>query len=175
MNVSLIQNQQIYHCEAGVSHFKGQSASTNFTAAVTILYAENLTFLASQSQDFSLTNAESQTRKTFVFPPLILERWIVRPRSHCSVLVMILFVAWKLPVHITSFLYRNGEKNIRFCAFTLVCLITNTILKISAFVRSHCSSFVKLNAKYWNVFKDLRFCAFTLIFKTSLFVDVHFR
>ena len=35
-------------------------------------------------------------------------------------LLWCVFVASKLPVHITPFLYKNEEKNIRFCAFTLL-------------------------------------------------------
>ena len=71
-------------------------------------------------------------------------------------------MASKLPVHITPFLCKNEGENIRFCAFTLICLITNTEPKISVFVRSHCSSFVKLIVGYYSVFKNLCFCAFTL-------------
>ena len=35
-------------------------------------------------------------------------------------LLVSVFVASKLPVHTTPFLYKNGEKNLRFCAFTLL-------------------------------------------------------
>ena len=73
------------------------------------------------------------------------------------------FVASKLPVHTAPFLYKNGEKNLRFCAFTFICLITNTEPKISVFVRSHCSEFVKLLIGYWSVFKNLRFCGYPLL------------
>ena len=62
-----------------------------------------------------------------------------------------------LPVHITPFLYENGRKNIRFCPFILILLITNTKPKISFFVRSHCSGSVKLIVEYWSVFKNFRF------------------
>ena len=72
-----------------------------------------------------------------------------------------------LPVHITSFLYKNGGKKIRFCPFTLILLITNTEPKISDFVPSHCSGSVKPIVDYWSVFKNLRFCAFTLIQSVS--------
>ena len=54
------------------------------------------------------------------------------------------FLAWKLPVHITPVFVQNGEKNICFFPFTLIFRITNTEPKISVFVRSHCSGFVKL-------------------------------
>ena len=55
------------------------------------------------------------------------------------------------------------EGKIRFCAFTLICLITNTEPNISVFVRSHCSSFVKLILGYYSIFKHLCFRAFILI------------
>ena len=35
-------------------------------------------------------------------------------------LLVSVFVASKLPVHTALFLYRNGEKNLRFCACTLL-------------------------------------------------------
>ena len=73
------------------------------------------------------------------------------------------FVASKLSVHTTPFLYKNGEKNLRFFSFTLICLITKMQRKTSVFVRSHYSVFVKPIVARWSVFKDLRFCAFTLI------------
>ena len=78
-------------------------------------------------------------------------------------LLVSVFVASKLPVHTTPFLYKNGEKNLRFCAFTLICPITKTQRKTSVFVRSHYSVFAKPIVAYWSVFKNLRFCAFTLI------------
>ena len=78
-------------------------------------------------------------------------------------LLVSVFVASKLPVHTTPFLYKNGEKNLRFCAFTLICPITKPQRKTSVFVRSHYSVFVKPIVAYWSVFKNLRFCAFTLI------------
>ena len=67
-----------------------------------------------------------------------------------------------LPVHIIPFLYKNGEKNTRFCAFTLIPLMTNTEPKISLFVRSHCSGSVKLIVEYCSVFKNLRFFGYPL-------------
>ena len=72
---------------------------------------------------------------------------------------MSVFVASKLPVH-------------RFCAFTLICLITKMQRKTSVFVRSHCSVFVKPIVKSWSVFKNPRFCAFTLIY--SVFRNLRF-
>ena len=78
-------------------------------------------------------------------------------------LLVSVFVASKLSVHTTPFLYKNGEKNLRLCAFTLICLITKTQRKTSFFVLSHYSVFVKPIVAYWCVFKNLRFCAFTLI------------
>ena len=101
----------------------------------------------------------------------------LRPRSHYSVFVSIRFCCIEATVHTAPFSYEDGEKNLRFCAFTLICPITKTQRKTSLFVRSHCSVFVKLIVAYWSVFKNLRFCAFTLIqsmFKTSVFVDIHF-
>ena len=66
------------------------------------------------------------------------------PINTALFLFVSVFVASKLPVHTAPFLYKNEEKNLRFCAFTVICLITNTEPKISVFVRSHCSGFVKL-------------------------------
>ena len=90
-------------------------------------------------------------------------RMVLRPCSHYSVFVSIRFCCIEATVHTTPFSYKNGEKNFRFCAFTLICPITKTQRKTSVFVRSHYSVFVKLIVGYWSVFKNLRFCAFTLI------------
>ena len=87
----------------------------------------------------------------------------LRPRSHYSVFVSIRFCCIEATVHTALFLYKNGEKNLRFCAFTLICPITKTQRKTSVFVRSHCSLFVKLIVGYRSVFKNLRFCTFALI------------
>ena len=87
----------------------------------------------------------------------------LRPRSHYSVFLSIRFCCIEATVHTTPFSYKNGEKYLRFCAFTLICPITKTQRKTSVFVRSHYSVFVKLIVGYWSVFKNLRFCAFTLI------------
>ena len=94
--------------------------------------------------------------------PALFDRGL-RPRSHYSVFVSIRFRCIKATVHTTPFLYKNGEKNLRFCAFTLIYPITKTQRKTSVFVRSHCSVFVKPIVAYWSVFKNLRFCTFTLI------------
>ena len=70
---------------------------------------------------------------------------ILRLRSHCSVFKSIRFCRYPAPVHTAPFLYKNEEKNIRFCAFTL---LTKTDKNLSVFViydRSHCSVFVKLH------------------------------
>ena len=80
-----------------------------------------------------------------------------------SVFVSIRFCCIETTVHTTPFSYKKGEKNLRFCAFTLICPITKTQRKTSVFVRSHYSVFVKLIVGYWSVFKNLRFRAFTLI------------
>ena len=77
----------------------------------------------------------------------------VRCRSHCSVFVMMHFCCIKATLSHYSVLYKNEEKNIRFCAFTLL-----------QFREAH----------YWILerFKILRFCAFSLIkcvFKNLLF------
>ena len=96
-----------------------------------------------------------------------------RPRSHYSVFVSICFCCIEATVHTAPFSYKNGEKNLRFCAFTLICPITKTQRKTSVFVRSHCSVFVKLIVAYWSVFKNLRFCAFTLI--KCVFKNLRFR
>ena len=77
----------------------------------------------------------------------------LRPRSHYSVFVSIRFCCIEATVHTAPFLYKNGEKNLRFCAFTLICPITKTQQKTSVFVRSHCSVFVKSIVAYWSVFK----------------------
>ena len=98
-----------------------------------------------------------------------------------SVFVSIRFCCIKATVHTAPFSYKSGEKNLRFCAFTLICPITKPQRKTSVFVRSHYSVFVKLIVGYWSVFKNLRFCAFTLICpitkpqrKTSVFVRSHY-
>ena len=87
----------------------------------------------------------------------------LRPRSYYSVFVSIRFCCIEATVHTTPFSYKNGEKNLCFCAFRLICPITKTQRKTSVFVRSHYSVFVKLIVGYWSAFKNLRFCAFTLI------------
>ena len=76
-----------------------------------------------------------------------------------------------------SVLYQNEEKNNRFCAFTLICLITNTEPKISVFVRSHCSGFVKLIIGLEAFSKTSVFVRshwLNTFSKTSVFVDIHF-
>ena len=84
----------------------------------------------------------------------------LRPRSHYSVFVSIRFCCIEATVHTTPFSYKNGEKNLRFCAFTLICPITQKRSE------KHCE------AAYWSVFKNLRFCAFTLI--KCVFKNVRF-
>ena len=96
----------------------------------------------------------------------------LRPCSHYSVFVNICFCCIEATVHTTLFSYKNGEKNLRFCAFTLICPITKTQRKTSVFVCSHYSVFVKLIVGYWSFFKNLRFCAFTLI--KCLFKNLRF-
>ena len=98
-----------------------------------------------------------------LFTTILLAAFLLRPRSHYSVFVSIRFCCIEATVHTTPFLYKNGEKSLRFCAFTLICPTTKTQRKTSVFVRSHYSIFVKLIVGYWSVFKNLRFCAFTLI------------
>ena len=78
--------------------------------------------------------------------------------SHCSVFKFIRFCRYPAPVYIAPFLYKRGEKNIRFCAFTL---LTKTDKNSSVFViydRSHCSVFVKLHkgAEALTLFSDLK-------------------
>ena len=93
-------------------------------------------------------------------------------RSHCSVLYK---TEKKISVFVRSHDLpdeKNAAKNIYFCAFTLICLITKTQRKTSVFVRSHCSVFVKPIVEYWSVFKNLRFCVFTLIW--SVFENLRF-
>ena len=70
---------------------------------------------------------------------------LLGPRSHYSVFV------------------QKGKKNLRFCAFTLICPITKTQRKTSVFVRSHYSVFCEAHCWILERFKNLRFCAFTLI------------
>ena len=93
----------------------------------------------------------------------LLKLGLSGPVHNTPFLLVAVFVASKLSVHTTPFLYKNGEKNLCFCAFTLICPITKTQRKTSVFVRSHYSVFVKPIVAYWSVFKNLRFCAFTLI------------
>ena len=69
----------------------------------------------------------------------------LRLRSHCSVFKFIRFCRYPAPVHTAPFCTKNGEKNIRFCEFTL---LTKTNKNLSVFViydRSHCSIFMKLH------------------------------
>ena len=83
----------------------------------------------------------------------------LRPRSHYSVFVSIRFCCIKATVHTAPFSYKNGEKNLRFCAFTLICSVY--------------SVFVKLIVGYWSDFKNLRFCGYPLLTafsRTSVFV-----
>ena len=70
--------------------------------------------------------------------------------SDCSVFIMIRFVCvpWKLPIHIIPFLHKNIGKNIRFCTYTLILMISNMQPKISMLVRSHFSGFMKLTVEY---------------------------
>ena len=88
-----------------------------------------------------------------------------RPRSHCSIFVMMHFRCIKATrSHYSVFVQKRREKKHPFLfVHTLICLITNSEPNISVFVRSHCSGFVKRIVGYWSVFKNLRFCAFTLI------------
>ena len=115
---------------------------------------------------------------------LVLGTWILRnAQSHNYYQIFIIFKRCSFlgPVHTTPFLlvsvasfsYKNGDKNLRFCAFTLICQVTKTQRKTSVFVRSHGSVFVKLIVAYWGVFKNLRFCGYPLMTafsKTSVFV-----
>ena len=87
----------------------------------------------------------------------------LRPRSHSSVFVSIRFCCIEATCSHCSVFVQERRENLRFCAFTLICLITKTQRKTSVFVRSHCSVFVRLMVGYWSVFKYLRFCEFTLI------------
>ena len=80
-------------------------------------------------------------------------------------LIVSVFVAAKLPVHIAPFLYLNRVKNIRFCPLTLNRLIKR---KTSVFVRSHCSAFVKLVIAYC-----LDVAVVAAYSKTSVFVRSH--
>ena len=87
----------------------------------------------------------------------------LRPRSHCSFVVMICFCCTDatrshysgsvqkrkekhpfLSVHIDPSHSKYGAQDVRFCAFTLL-------------------RFCEAIVEYWSVFKNLRFCAFTLI------------
>ena len=76
---------------------------------------------------------------------------VLRPRSHYSVFVSVRFCCIEATVHTAPFSYKNGEKNLRFCSFTLICPITKTQRKTSVFVRSHCSVFVKLIVACWRL------------------------
>ena len=71
----------------------------------------------------------------------IYARESLRLRSHCSVFKFIRFI----DIHFVPFLYKNGAKNIRFCAFTV---LTKKDKNLSVFViydRAHCSLFMKLH------------------------------
>ena len=71
------------------------------------------------------------------------------------------FFESKLPAYITQFLYKNEQKNIRFCAFTLICLITNTEPKISVLC-------VHIAPVFRSSLLDI-----TALSKTSVFVHSH--
>ena len=87
----------------------------------------------------------------------------LRPRSHYSVFVMMRFCCMKATrSHYSVFVQKRREKHPLLCIY-IDLPDNNTEPKISVFVRSHCSGFVKLIVGYSSVFKNLRFCAFTLI------------
>ena len=63
----------------------------------------------------------------------------LRQRSLCSVFNFIRFCRYSAPVHIAPFLYKNGEKNIRFRAFTLLTKMDKNLSVFVIYDRSHCS------------------------------------
>ena len=78
-------------------------------------------------------------QQKFMMAPTLKYLCGLRPRSHHSVFVSIRFCCIKASVHTAPFSNKNGEKNLRFCAFTLICPITKTQRK------------------------NIRFCVFTLL------------
>ena len=71
----------------------------------------------------------------------------LRSRSHCSVFVMMRFCGIEAPrSHYTVFVQKRREKHPFLCVHIDMpdALITNTAPRISVFMRSHCSGFVKL-------------------------------
>ena len=64
---------------------------------------------------------------------------------HCSVFKFIRFSRFPTPVHTAPFLYKNEEKNIRFCAFTLLTRADKNLFVFVIYDRSHCSVFEKLH------------------------------
>ena len=85
------------------------------------------------------------------YVPQFSPKKILPPLKHrpsygldCSVFKLIRFCRYPAPAHAAPFLYKNEEKTIHFCAFTL---LSKTDKKLSVFViygRSHYSVFVKL-------------------------------
>ena len=81
----------------------------------------------------------------------------LRPRSHCSVFVMIRFCC----IDATRSLYAVSVQTRRgkdpFLSVDIDPSDSNTEPNISFFMRSHYSISVKLIVEYWSVFKNLRF------------------
>ena len=90
-----------------------------------------------------------------------------RPRSHCSVFVMMRFCCMKVPVHINPFLYKNGGKNVRFCALRLIkCVFKNLCfcgyqLLIALSKTFFCCFFVRISVNIFTKRFSLRFCTKT--------------
>ena len=81
--------------------------------------------------------------------------------SHCSAYELIRVCRYLSTVHTAPFLCKNPGKNIRFCGFTLLTAMEETI---SVFVRSHYLLRWKKTSVYVistlkGVFVNLRFCA----------------
>ena len=87
----------------------------------------------------------------------------IRPRSHCSVSVMISFCCIDATHSNSSIsVQKRTEKN-PFCPFTLILLITNTTLR--RFCEAHCWTLERFQkppflwiSTFYSVFENLRFC-----------------
>ena len=69
----------------------------------------------------------------------------LRLRSHGSIFKFICFCRYPAPVNTAPFLYKNEEKNIRFCEFTLLTKTDKNLSVSVIYDRSHYSGFVKLH------------------------------
>ena len=128
--------------------------------------------------------------RSFIFQACrIPETDVLMPRSHCSVFKQIDFCRYLSPIHTAPFLYKNGDKNARLCAFTL---LTKTEEKYPFFGFNSFALMrfyeVRLKWCHWvRIFVLLlwqRFCFLSVFVrshlsrafsKASVFVNIHFE